>query len=152
MRLPEKMKKGISAQLTYMIVVGIIVAGVLTYFFQYTFSRRRVIADTGIRAEESALELISTLREYPAYEWLLPYWYEHAFRLNPGDRVFVYTDGVPEAINQDNEQFGTDRMLEVLNRNRDAGTQALLALMKEEIDAFAGDVPQFDDTTMLSFR
>ena len=51
MKLPEKMKKGISAQLTYLIVIGIIVAGVLTYFFQYTFSRRRVIADTGIRAE-----------------------------------------------------------------------------------------------------
>ena len=53
---------------------------------------------------------------------------------------------------EDKELFGTDRMLEVLNRNRDAGSKELLVRVKEEIDAFAGDVPQFDDTTMLGFR
>ena len=77
---------------------------------------------------------------------------EHTFRMNPGDQLFVYTDGVPEAVNKDNEQFGTDRMLEVLNRDRDAGPEILLSRIKEEIDAFAGDVPQFDDTTMLCFH
>ena len=77
---------------------------------------------------------------------------EHAFHMDPGDQLFVYTDGVPEAINKENEQFGTDRMLEVLNRNRDATSEVLLVRMKEEIDAFAGDVPQFDDTTMLCFQ
>ena len=77
---------------------------------------------------------------------------EYPFLMEPGDQLFVYTDGVPEAVNQDNEQFGTDRMLEVLNRNRTAGSRQLLLLMKEEIDAFAGDVPQFDDTTMLCFH
>ena len=41
---------------------------------------------------------------------------EHSFELHPGDRLFVYTDGVPEATNADNELFGTDRMLEALNR------------------------------------
>ena len=77
---------------------------------------------------------------------------EHAFHMDPGDQLFVYTDGVPEAINKENEQFGTDRMLEVLNRNRNAASKVLLTQMKEEIDAFAGDVPQFDDTTMLCFH
>ena len=76
---------------------------------------------------------------------------EHPFRMEPGDKLFVYTDGVPEAVNKENEQFGTDRMLETLNRNREAGAKDLLEQMKEEIDAFAGEVPQFDDTTMLSF-
>ena len=77
---------------------------------------------------------------------------EHTFRLDPGDQLFVYTDGVPEAVNQDEEPFGTERMLDVLNRNRDAGSKELLVRVKEEIDAFAGDIPQFDDTTMLGFR
>ena len=45
---------------------------------------------------------------------------QHTFRLDPGDRLFVYTDGVPEASNDKNEQFGTGRMLEVLNSCRDA--------------------------------
>ena len=40
---------------------------------------------------------------------------EHEFELNPGDSLFVYTDGVPEATNAQNELFGTDRMLEALN-------------------------------------
>ena len=77
---------------------------------------------------------------------------EHTFQMNPGDQLFVYTDGVPEAVNKDNEQFGTDRMLDVLNRNRDAGPKEQAVRMKEAIDAFAGEVPQFDDTTMLCFR
>ena len=105
MKLPEKMKKGISAQLTYLIVIGIIVAGVLTYFFQYTFSRRRVIADTGIRAEESALELISTLREYPAYEWLLSYWYEHADQLE----VEYDTDFDSGTVTEEKERIFAER-------------------------------------------
>ena len=77
---------------------------------------------------------------------------QHAFRMNPGDQLFVYTDGVPEAVNNEDEQFGTNRMLEVLNRNRDTRPEILLGRMKEEIDAFAGEVPQFDDTTMMCFQ
>jgi sigma-B regulation protein RsbU (phosphoserine phosphatase) len=72
--------------------------------------------------------------------------------MNPGDQLFVYTDGVPEAVNQGNEQFGTDRMLEVLNRNKNVRPEEILSRMKSEIDAFVGDVPQFDDTTMLCFQ
>ena len=77
---------------------------------------------------------------------------QHEFQMGPGDKLFVYTDGVPEATNIDNEQFGTDRMLEALNHNREADPKKLLINLKEEIDAFAGDAPQFDDTTMLSFH
>ena len=72
--------------------------------------------------------------------------------MNPGDRFFVYTDGVPEAVNNENIQFGTGRMLEVLDRNMNAKPKDLLKRMKEEIDDFCGEVPQFDDTTMLYFQ
>ena len=77
---------------------------------------------------------------------------ERGFKMNPGDRFFVYTDGVPEAVNHENTQFGTGRMLEVLDRNLNAKPKDLLRRMKEEIDDFCGEVPQFDDTTMLFFQ
>lgn len=76
---------------------------------------------------------------------------EHSFELNPGDSLFVYTDGVPEATNAHNELFGTDRMLSSLNRNPDASPQELLRTVRGDIDVFVGDSPQFDDITMLGF-
>ncbi len=77
---------------------------------------------------------------------------EHTFELNPGDSLFVYTDGVPEATNSRNELFGTDRMLFSLNRYPNANPQELLQTVRGDIDAFVGGAPQFDDITMLSFQ
>lgn len=77
---------------------------------------------------------------------------DHEFELHPGDIVYVYTDGVPEATNADNELFGTDRLLEALNQNKTAQPNELLPEVKKAIDAFVGDAPQFDDITMLAFK
>ncbi|MBR4656212.1 MAG: SpoIIE family protein phosphatase [Oscillospiraceae bacterium] len=77
---------------------------------------------------------------------------EHPFELHPGDSLFVYTDGVPEATNAQNELFGTDRMLAALNRHPDASPKEQLLALRPEIDAFVGSAPQFDDITMMSFR
>ena len=74
---------------------------------------------------------------------------QHSFELHPGDRLFVYTDGVPEATNAENELFGNERMLDVLNSQPDRKPHALLETMKREIDIFVGEAPQFDDITML---
>ena len=74
---------------------------------------------------------------------------EHTFELNPGDSLFVYTDGVPEATNARNVLFGTDRMLEALNADPDASPAQLLSSVHKAIDQFVGDAPQFDDITML---
>jgi len=76
---------------------------------------------------------------------------EHEIEIKPGDRVFVYTDGLPEARNSDKEFFGTDRMLDVLNKDPDAKGQALLTAMINEMSSFVGDAEQFDDVTMLIF-
>lgn len=74
---------------------------------------------------------------------------QHTFHLDPGDRLFIYTDGVPEAQNSSSEQFGTDRMLDVLRKNQSADPASLLAAVTEAIDAFTGEAGQFDDTTMM---
>ncbi|MBR3251285.1 MAG: PP2C family protein-serine/threonine phosphatase, partial [Erysipelotrichaceae bacterium] len=76
---------------------------------------------------------------------------EHEFELKPGDRMFVYTDGLPEATNSQKELFGTDRMLKVLNNNIDATVHELLFEVTNAVDEFVGEADQFDDLTMLAF-
>ena len=76
---------------------------------------------------------------------------EHDFELKPGDSIYVYTDGVPEATDHDLQLYGTDRMLDALNRDPDASPETLLRNVRADIDEFVGDAPQFDDITMLGF-
>ena len=77
---------------------------------------------------------------------------EHEFELNPGDRLFVYTDGVTEATNQENELFGTSRMLEALNSKADANPEETIENVMNGIRGFVADAEQFDDITMLSLK
>ena len=71
--------------------------------------------------------------------------------LSRGDRLFLYTDGVPEATNTENKLYGEDRLLEFMNRNSDVPATELLPKLKANIDEFVGEAPQFDDITMLMF-
>ena len=74
---------------------------------------------------------------------------EYQFTLEPGDKLFVYTDGVPEATSAENELFGTDRMLEALNSDPKADSEQILKNVRSAVDAFVKDAEQFDDLTML---
>jgi serine phosphatase RsbU (regulator of sigma subunit) len=76
---------------------------------------------------------------------------QHDIKVLPGDRIFVYTDGLPEARNGEKVFFGTDRMLETLNRDPDASGQQMLKNLIDDMNAFVGDAEQFDDVTMLIF-
>ena len=77
---------------------------------------------------------------------------EYEIVLGAGDVLFLYTDGVAEATNAENELFGTGRMLEALNKNKDAGPEEILSAMKSDVDEFVGEAPQFDDLTMLAVK
>ena len=74
---------------------------------------------------------------------------EYELQLMPGARLFLYTDGVPEATNAENELFGTDRMLEALNSDPDASPKTAMQNVRSAVDAFVKDAEQFDDLTML---
>ena len=74
---------------------------------------------------------------------------QYEFELAPGDSIYVYTDGVAEATNSDNKLFGTDRMLDALNIAPDSAPEKLLEAVRNGIDSFIADAPQFDDITML---
>ena len=71
--------------------------------------------------------------------------------LYPGDRIFLYTDGVTEATNKENEFYGEDRLSDFMNQNADIEAVSLLPKIKDDIDSFVGEAPQFDDITMLIF-
>ena len=76
---------------------------------------------------------------YTEYEW----------QLKPGSKVFVYTDGVPEATNAQGERLGLDPMLEALNTDPEAKPEQILKNVRAGVDAFVKDAEQFDDITML---
>ena len=77
---------------------------------------------------------------------------EYTVQLKKGDRVFVYTDGIAEASDAQKKMFGTDRIVEALNSGPDGTAREVLVNVGETVDRFVGDVEQFDDMTMLSFR
>ena len=77
---------------------------------------------------------------------------EYEIQMEKGSMLFVYTDGVAEATNTDNELFGTDRLLEALNAPGNATPQDILGSVDRAVSAFVKDAPQFDDLTMLCIR
>ena len=78
-------------------------------------------------------------------------YHEYELQLNPGDRLFVYTDGIPEAIDQDLVQYGSERLVNVLNTLKDATIADTLPAVRKNIADFVGEADQFDDITMLGF-
>ena len=74
---------------------------------------------------------------------------EYELQLEPGSKIFVYTDGVPEAANANEEMFGTGRMAEALNTDPDASPKQILTNVRTAVDAFVEEAEQFDDLTML---
>ena len=72
-----------------------------------------------------------------------------SIQLEPGDKVFQYSDGIPEAINSEKAPYGMKRLESVLAKNSEKAPSELLPLVKADVDAFVGDADQFDDITML---
>ena len=77
----------------------------------------------------------------------------HTLQLQPGDIFMLYTDGITEDTNPNQELFGEERLLDtVRNAEEDISMEALCGRVKKAADDFAGEAPQFDDMTMLSIR
>ena len=77
---------------------------------------------------------------------------EYELDIAPGDRLLVYTDGIPEAINENEEEYGLNRLLDVINANKDSSQENLIKYIRQDIWAFVGTADQFDDVTMLGIR
>lgn len=78
---------------------------------------------------------------------------EYEFTLEPGDSLFLYTDGIPEATNQDQELFGMDRLVASLNTcTDDMSQQSVLTTVNRSVSQFVGNADQFDDITMMGLK
>lgn len=77
---------------------------------------------------------------------------EYELGLGMGNILFLYTDGVAEAIGATNTLYGTARMLAALNAAPEHCPEELLRDVRQDIDRFVGDAPQFDDITMLAIQ
>ncbi len=73
-------------------------------------------------------------------------------QLSPGDRIFLYTDGVTEATNAAEELYGEDRLKRILNACENEEIRCLCRDVKADVDEFVGGAPQFDDITMLALN
>ncbi len=74
---------------------------------------------------------------------------EYEVKLSPGDKIFLYTDGVPEATDANDELFGTDRMIDALNRSKDGTPEDILKGVDGAVNDFVKEAEQFDDLTMM---
>lgn len=74
---------------------------------------------------------------------------KNELQLQPGDMLYLYTDGVTEATDASNELYGENRLAALLDTSTDADAQHICAAVKADVDAFVGEAPQFDDMTML---
>ena len=77
---------------------------------------------------------------------------DYEIQLEEGSKLFVYTDGVAEATNENTELFGIERTIEALNTAKDENPEKILEAVKKKVDEFVGEAPQFDDLTMLCFE
>jgi serine phosphatase RsbU (regulator of sigma subunit) len=74
---------------------------------------------------------------------------ETQLKLQPGDKVILYTDGIVEAMNEEEEIFGFDRLLEVVKNSQPMTAETLLEEINGKVNEFAGSAPQHDDITII---
>jgi len=74
---------------------------------------------------------------------------EYEIQMEPGSKIFLYTDGVPEATDINGNMFGVDRMLEALNEDSEHDAADLMLNVRRKVDEFVQNAEQFDDLTML---
>jgi len=81
----------------------------------------------------------------------LPY-DETALTLLPGDCAVLFSDGVADAQNEDGEEFGDERLIEIVRASMHGPSETIVPRIFNAIDAFVGGAPQFDDITILVLR
>ncbi len=99
------------------------------------------------------IELVKAAKKKPPVATMegIPY-ATNTISLVPGDLLFLYTDGVPEATNASDELYGMERLESCMKKNYKLEVTELLPAVRRDVDAFVGSAPQFDDLTMLAVR
>jgi len=77
---------------------------------------------------------------------------ERPVYIGPGDAIFLYTDGVSEVFDRDNEEIGLDRLIEIIRRRWDESSAEILDAVYREVRRFAAPTHMFDDLTMIMVK
>lgn len=108
--------------------------------------------DPAIYRKDRGFEILKTKHGFVIGGMEGMHYQDTTIQLEPGDGIYLYTDGVPEATDSENRQFGMERMIRVLNDRSRPEPQRILEDMKTAMNSFVGQAPQFDDITMLCLR
>ncbi len=131
---------------------------VTVWFGILTLSTGHVVAANAgheypmIRKPGGQFELLKDEHDFVVGGFDFTEYNQYEFDIERGGTLFVYTDGLPEATNIKEEMYGTDRALEVLNRDPGATPEELIHRMKAAVDEFVGEADPFDDLTMMAFH
>ena len=102
-------------------------------------------ADGSIEALEKGGLILGIMESVMPYE-------QGEVELLPGDTIVMYTDGVNEAMNTEDDEFGVERLKQLLRHNRDDSPHALVAAIRNAIYEFSVDAGQSDDITLLLLK
>jgi len=102
-----------------------------------------------IKKPDGPFELVKDKHGLVVGAFELAKYTEYELQMSPGSKLFIYTDGVAEAMNSADELFGTDRMIEALNISGGDSPKDILGVVRAAVDDFVKEAPQFDDLTML---
>jgi sigma-B regulation protein RsbU (phosphoserine phosphatase) len=76
---------------------------------------------------------------------------KHTLQIHPGDKFFLYTDGVTEAEKDGGEQYSAQRLIKLLSTKKENNDKVIIQNVLDDIARFVQNHPQTDDITMLSF-
>ena len=102
-----------------------------------------------LKKADGAFEILDDKRSFVFGGYRSTKFIEYQFKMEKGEKLFLYTDGVPEASSSGGKQFGLINMLKTLNQHKDEDPSMIIHHVKEGIDKFVGSDEQFDDITML---
>ena len=131
---------------------------VTVWFGIYTVSTGKVVAANAgheypiIKRGETGFELMKDRHGFVIGGMSGLRYRDYEFEMKPGDMLFLYTDGVPEATDAQGNMYGTQRLLETLNRASQGSARDLLEAVRGDVESFVGSAPQFDDLTMLAIK
>ena len=76
----------------------------------------------------------------------------HTINIESGEVVVFYTDGVTDALNESEEEFGLQRLINIACLHREQSAEEIVEAIRDAVDEFAGQTPQFDDLTVVVIK
>ena len=108
--------------------------------------------DLIIYDENKGFDILKTKHDIPIGAISNYQYKNHEVTLNKGNKLFLYTDGILDAVDRNNKQFGIDNLLKTLNKYKDNNTKKITEYIMKTLENYREDRQQFDDITMLCFE